>query len=439
MQLSIHRLCRTSRITYFKGGEKMNVATNLALIGGVSQTSSNRFPQGNMAGESSFGSVFTSVKMNRNVAAEATTSLGSMVTAIQDIFGAESIEEIQEALVFSMNGEENQIFLSATSTLQDFEQLIGVSHEDFMKSITSILEESGANVVDTEYINDFWSLLNAIEEAGPQFFNTLVASLQGDGKVEPNQAADVLAFLKLAMLEVPKMDLLMKQEQQIFSLQSFMAAASEQFESKLNAASTRLGTMPVLEAQHPVQFTVHVDAENGDTKQNAKDSSTFNNSVGGTVPTAKPEVSFTEMENRANSRNEVLMKEMQQIFKRSNFGQTGGTNRLLIKLYPEHLGQVRIELLQTNGIMTARILASTALGKEMLDSQLHQLRAAFLQQNLQVDRIDISQTLQDAARHDREQAFNQQFRREQEGSEEQQEQSKEEEMTFQEYMIELEV
>ena len=65
---------------------------------------------------------------------------------------------------------------------------------------------------------------------------------------------------------------------------------------------------------------------------------------------------------------------MQNIFKRSNFGQTGGTNRLLIKLYPEHLGQVRIELLQVNGVMTARILASTALGKEMLDSQLHQLR-----------------------------------------------------------------
>ena len=98
--------------------------------------------------------------------------------------------------------------------------------------------------------------------------------------------------------------------------------------------------------------------------------------------TAKGELTLTEVENRNNARNEALIKEMQTIFKRSNFGQTGGTNRLLIKLYPEHLGQVRIELLQVNGIMTARILASTALGKEMLDSQLHQLRSAFLQQNL---------------------------------------------------------
>ena len=114
---------------------------------------------------------------------------------------------------------------------------------------------------------------------------------------------------------------------------------------------------------------------------------------------------------------------MQNIFKRSNFGQTGGTNRLLIKLYPEHLGQVRIELLQVNGVMTARILASTALGKEMLDSQLHQLRSAFLQQNLQVERIDVSQTLQDTSRNDRDQAFNQHFRKEQENSDEHQEQN----------------
>nr|WP_255726555.1 flagellar hook-length control protein FliK [Sporosarcina sp. ACRSM] len=130
---------------------------------------------------------------------------------------------------------------------------------------------------------------------------------------------------------------------------------------------------------------------------------------------------------------------MQTIFKRSNFGQTGGTNRLLIKLYPEHLGQVRIELLQTNGVMTARILASTALGKEMLDSQLHQLRQAFVQQNIQIDRIDISQTLQDTARNDREQAFNQQFGRQQQEAEQQHNQNSEEDKTFQEYMIELEV
>ena len=40
-------------------------------------------------------------------------------------------------------------------------------------------------------------------------------------------------------------------------------------------------------------------------------------------------LTLTELENRNNTRNEALIREMQNIFKRSNFGQTGGTNRLL--------------------------------------------------------------------------------------------------------------
>lgn len=161
------------------------------------------------------------------------------------------------------------------------------------------------------------------------------------------------------------------------------------------------------------------------------------------IPTAlsaiKTEAAPAELESRNNARNETLLREMQAIFKRSNFGHTGGTNRLLIKLNPEHLGQVRIELMQTNGVMTARILASSALGKEMLDSQLHQLRSAFLQQNLQVDRIDISQTLEDSAKNQHKHGmFNQHFKHQQEEPKEDSKENKEEEITFQEYLIELE-
>ena len=62
---------------------------------------------------------------------------------------------------------------------------------------------------------------------------------------------------------------------------------------------------------------------------------------------------------------------------RVQFGQAGGANRLVLKLFPEHLGTIRIELIQKDGMLTARILASTALGKEMLDSNSSQLRQGF--------------------------------------------------------------
>ena len=90
--------------------------------------------------------------------------------------------------------------------------------------------------------------------------------------------------------------------------------------------------------------------------------------------------------------------------------------------------------------MTARILASNALGKEMLDSQLHRLRSAFLQQNLQVERIDITQMLEDTSRnYGQRNLFSQHFRQEQDDARQQDGENVEEEMTFQEYMIELEV
>lgn len=144
-------------------------------------------------------------------------------------------------------------------------------------------------------------------------------------------------------------------------------------------------------------------------------------------------------DNRPTTQSEALLEKLQGLFKQTNFGQQGGTNRLLVKLYPEHLGQVRIELLQVNGIMTARILASTALGKEMLNSQLHQLRQSFTQQNIQIDRIDVTQAVQDPSRNDRSQNFNhQQFK----GNDEQSEQSEhdqEEQQSFQEFLLDVEV
>ena len=112
---------------------------------------------------------------------------------------------------------------------------------------------------------------------------------------------------------------------------------------------------------------------------------------------------------------------------------------MLIKLYPEHLGQIRIELHETNGVLSARILASTALAKGMLDSQMHQLRNALAQQNLQVERIDVTQSIQETSKNDREQAFNEQFKREQQEESNKDNSQTEEEMTFDEFMIELEV
>lgn len=100
---------------------------------------------------------------------------------------------------------------------------------------------------------------------------------------------------------------------------------------------------------------------------------------------------------------EQLIKQFTNILSKSQLMKTPNMNRLMIKLYPEHLGTLRVELVQQNGLLTARMLASTQAAKEMLDSQLHSLRHAFSQQNIQIDKIDISFQQQDAERFDRQQ------------------------------------
>ena len=139
------------------------------------------------------------------------------------------------------------------------------------------------------------------------------------------------------------------------------------------------------------------------------------------------------------SRSEELMKQLQAILKRANFGQTGGMNRLSVRLYPEHLGTLRIELQEVNGVLSARILASTAQAREMLDRQLHQLRAALMNQNLQVEKIELSQMLQQTERSEREGLLHDE-RKEQRArhDREKREESEENEKTFEEFLIELE-
>lgn len=148
---------------------------------------------------------------------------------------------------------------------------------------------------------------------------------------------------------------------------------------------------------------------------------------------------LTQVESPEQSRAAELMKQLQAILKRANFGQIGGANRLSIRLYPEHLGTLRIELQEVNGVLTARILASSAQARDMLDSRLHQLRAALVSQNLQVERIELSQMLQASDKTEREQLMQQDTRHGATREEtEETEEEQEDKQSFAQFLIDLE-
>jgi flagellar hook-length control protein FliK len=88
---------------------------------------------------------------------------------------------------------------------------------------------------------------------------------------------------------------------------------------------------------------------------------------------------------------EQLMKQFESILAKSQFINSGGTQKLFIKLFPEHLGSIRVELFQKDQVMMARIITSTGTAKETLESQVNGLKQAFAAQSISVEKIEIFQ------------------------------------------------
>jgi flagellar hook-length control protein FliK len=85
-------------------------------------------------------------------------------------------------------------------------------------------------------------------------------------------------------------------------------------------------------------------------------------------------------------------QQVTQLFvQQMKISQVNGVHEAKLILYPQSLGQVDVTITSRDGVITAQFSAETAAGKELLDNQLPQLRAALTQQGLQVDRLEVNQ------------------------------------------------
>ncbi len=83
-----------------------------------------------------------------------------------------------------------------------------------------------------------------------------------------------------------------------------------------------------------------------------------------------------------------FVKEFQNIILSGKFAaSSNGMTKLNIRLTPEHLGTLNIELISKNGELSARILTSSVGAKEMMESQIHVLKNALHGNSIQLDRI----------------------------------------------------
>lgn len=80
------------------------------------------------------------------------------------------------------------------------------------------------------------------------------------------------------------------------------------------------------------------------------------------------------------------------IIRHMKFTQLNGISEAKISLVPENLGQVDVRISMQNGQLTAQFLTETLVGREMLEGQLSQLRAALQSQGIQIEKLEVAQS-----------------------------------------------
>ncbi|MBM7571824.1 flagellar hook-length control protein FliK [Aquibacillus albus] len=105
--------------------------------------------------------------------------------------------------------------------------------------------------------------------------------------------------------------------------------------------------------------------------------------------------------NRSASNNQSVdesefLQRLQQAIKSSKFLHgPNGANQLLLKLKPEHLGDIMVKLVQENGEMVVKMTVSSHMTKDLLEANINQLRHMFSPQQVLIEKQELPSFQQD--------------------------------------------
>lgn len=333
-------------------------------------------------------------------------------------------EVIDFSALFQATTVEDLVKLMGGKSLPEGEQLtlplvadaLGMSEQD----LQSVIQKLSGN---QQQSSDLWNALDKIDQNLFPALQQLAASVNGhsEAKLTGKEAKQAIALLKLVQLAGPKTDLALKQESQVAQMKNWVDTLSSQITVKTTEKEV---VLPF--AKTMVRFTPTADVTQV--------------SVPTTAVTSKVQTVTIQLPtNSTQSQATKFVEEFQAVMNRAQFASNAAGTRMLIKLYPEHLGTIRIELIQKDGMLSAKLLASNALGKQMLDSTLHQLKQGLANQNIQLERVDVTQALSEPNKGERGQHFSgQQSSNEHKSKNDEQQQSVDEAASFEELLAELE-
>lgn len=336
------------------------------------------------------------------------------------LFQATSIQQITELMGGQPLVEGEQL------NLDQIAKALGMQTQD-LQALIAKLTNTNQQVAATSDTN-LWNELSKVDQKLMTALQQIAAAIngQGDAKLTKKEAQQAIALFKLVDLSAPKTDLTLKQASQAAQMKNWLTTLASQISEKTTEKEV---TLPF--AKSAIRFQTPKLVETP-TNQMVATTTTLQN--------AKPSVVTIQLPTNGSSQSQAIKfaEEFQNVLNRAQFASNAAGTRLLIKLYPEHLGTIRIELVQKDGVLSARLLASNTAGKQMIDSTLHQLKQGFANQNIQIDRLDVAQALTEPNKNERGNQFGQQSSNSQQAEQEEADQKKEEVKSFDEILAEME-
>ena len=206
-------------------------------------------------------------------------------------------------------------------------------------------------------------------------FSSLAAGIQDSGitvETKFQQAAENSQMDRPQAIEKPA-------DQPANSKFAAEAAVAKPIEESLNLKGTVLKNQMPLAAE-VVDKVVQIEGENKDS-----------NLLYGQDHMSERLARFETASSASNSTQRSLSSQaMNQIVQRAVLSFRNGQNEVRIDLKPEFLGHIRMQIVTESQQVAVKIMAENPFVKDMLDSNLNQLKADLQAQGLKVNELEVS-------------------------------------------------
>ena len=302
------------------------------------------------------GSKETASSINSN---ETETAAEKRLQSLLDILQLEDLEngrQLAEALLFATQDQQ----------------------------LTAIFENAG-DIFSSESLEQLQGLLSNLTNESDllQQLNSIVNQAINEGNITQQRILSVDEGIKLAKVFALFQNFLDLSEENAIKL--------DKLKQNLEQLAAKLESLLVPKEKNSLELTLNKNSSTVFAQSALTGNSDFAHNPFMNMSKLEQFVLNTQMGDKGSVNSEQLIKSFENIISKAKFTNQNGMQKLFIKLNPEHLGSLRIEIIQQNGTMIAKIVASTQRAKEMLDSQLQGLKQAFINQNIQVEKLELSQ------------------------------------------------